>query len=365
MSTQTPFSPETVSVGAEGALAALANVGTRAEALVHAWVNASNAGAVQEAALRASGPARKAARRGLNVLKSRGVTIPAPIRRTPAEAPDAPIAYLLSPDSAGVGIVAICASRRGNAGPACLVYASEEQGVFRVENTHATPQKVKAQMAKVLRDAGYGPVEVPVSWARHRIAQSRKAHAQKGTPEPLGFMTAKPLLEPIPDETPEHPFVAEGLLVALDDAREMAKDSGVLHHWPEFRTWLPSQNAVRELLTRVGQSLPAGEQPDNNLIGETLRSEMLAATDRFFSPDVRGALVRRMRDAGISVLSRDGEAAALKVAATILVVESCGLSENTPAEVPFLRAFFEKAISYMMAQSGGKLDIPVPARQAS
>jgi hypothetical protein len=33
--------------------------------------------------------------------------------------------------------------------------------------------------------------------------------------------------------------------------------------------------------------------------------------------------------------------------------------------VPFLRAFFEKAISVKMAQRDGRLDIPVPKAPAS
>jgi len=258
-----------------------------------------------------------------------------------------------------VGIIGICESRAGAAGRACIVYLSEQQGVFRVENLTATPQKLKAQMAKVLTGAGYTPVAVPAEWARYRVAKARAVHTTSGAPEPLGFMSASPLLEPVPTEAPEHPFAEEGLVLAPEDAQELAKDSGALHHLPEFRSWLPSQAAVRELLAAVGARIPAGEQADNEAVGQMLREEMLAATDRFFTPEVRTALVGRMQDAGFSVFQREGESAALKIAATIVVVESCGLTENTPQSVPFLRAFFEKAISYMMAQTGGKLDIPV------
>src|SRR4051812_31097123 len=58
------------------ALAALERAGAQAVALVEAWVKAGNAAAVNVASERAAGPARKAARRGLNVLKARGITIP-------------------------------------------------------------------------------------------------------------------------------------------------------------------------------------------------------------------------------------------------------------------------------------------------
>ena len=37
-----------------------------------------------------------------------------------------------------------------------------------------------------------------------------------------------------------------------------------------------------------------------------------------------------------------------------------GLVTNPPRDVPFLRAFFDKAVAMMLAQGGGKLRIPVP-----
>ena len=42
------------------------------------------------------------------------------------------------------------------------------------------------------------------------------------------------------------------------------------------------------------------------------------------------------------------------------VIEQCGLVTNPPRDVPFLKAFFDKAVAMMIAQSGGRLRIPVP-----
>jgi hypothetical protein len=42
------------------------------------------------------------------------------------------------------------------------------------------------------------------------------------------------------------------------------------------------------------------------------------------------------------------------------VIEQCGLVTNPPREVPFLKGFFDKAVATMIAQSGGRLRIPVP-----
>jgi hypothetical protein len=41
-------------------------------------------------------------------------------------------------------------------------------------------------------------------------------------------------------------------------------------------------------------------------------------------------------------------------------VERCGLITDPPHEVPFLRAFFEKAVGVLLAQGNGQLRVPVP-----
>ena len=42
--------------------------------------------------------------------------------------------------------------------------------------------------------------------------------------------------------------------------------------------------------------------------------------------------------------------------------EQAGLITNPPHEVPFLRAFFEKAVAVLAAQGQGNIRIPVPAQ---
>jgi hypothetical protein len=69
-----------------------------------------------------------------------------------------------------------------------------------------------------------------------------------------------------------------------------------------------------------------------------------------------------MRDSALSVLSRDGEQRALEVVAAMKAVSKCGLVTNPPREVPFLKAFFDKAVAMMVAQGGGRLRIPVPGK---
>jgi hypothetical protein len=91
-----------------------------------------------------------------------------------------------------------------------------------------------------------------------------------------------------------------------------------------------------------------------------LQEEIDSATDRYFSPQIRQELVELIKDSALSILAREGEARALEIAAVMKAILACGLITDPPREVPFLRGFFEKAVSMMIAQGGGRLKLPVP-----
>lgn len=367
MSKPVTFTEAQLSVSAEGAITEISSAGASAEALISAWTKAENASAIQEVAERGTGAARKSARRALAVLKARKVTIPARPRKSSVVSHEklAASAWLLAPDAAGIRVLAISKGSGAGLVQAALIFLKDDQGVLRVDNTETTPNKLKQSMNSMLPGAGYSSVEVPVEWARYKIAQARTTHKQSGAPEPLGFATAAALISPVPESAPEHPFDSEGFEFSVEDARDLAKDSGALHHLPEFRSWLPTEASVRELLVKTGERFPAGEQPPQEQVSELLKEQMLAATDRYFTPELRADLAGRMKDAGLSVLVRAGEQEALQVAATIQAVSQCDASDNPPQSVPFLRAFFEKAVSVLMAQGNGKLSIPIPKAPAA
>jgi hypothetical protein len=247
---------------------------------------------------------------------------------------------------------------------ASFVYLHGALGVARVDNSTMSQSQLKEYFAKVLPGAGYGATPVPVNWARYRIADARRLQAERKLAEPLGFTTAAALLDPAPASM-THPFDDEGFELADDDAAELAKSSGALHNTPEFRGWLPTNTAMQELLVNVGSKLKPGETPDPQVVTDHLQSEVSAATDRFFSPEVREELVRRMKDSALSALARDGEQKALEIAAAMKTIQKCGLVTDPPRDVPFLKAFFDKAVALMLAQSGGRLRIPVPSALAS
>ncbi len=355
-----PFDDSELGVGADAALAALERAGERAEALVEAWVKANNAAAVAAAADGAQGKARKAARRGLNVLKSRGVKAPAASRVVSLreKGPETVEAWLLPPDTNGVALVAIAARTPTSRYRVAFAFLAPEIGVLRATSGEMTQTELKDSFQRASRGA-YRAVKIPVEYARFRIAEARRRQKERGLAETLGFASGESLLAGAPAQA-EHPFDAEGLELADEDAKELAAKSGDLHALPEFGSWLPERAAVDELLFKVGQSLTPGEPPDQSQFEAALRAEVLAAVDRYFTPERRADLVLRMKDSALGVLARDGEARALEVVAAMKAIEKTGLITDPPRDLPFLRAFFDKAIAVLLAQGNGQLRVPIP-----
>jgi hypothetical protein len=359
------FSTEQLNASAESAEQTCASLAPEiAELLVAAWIKAKNAAAVQELAEHGTGKVRTAARRALNVLKAQGVALPEPRRRgVLAPALGEVKAWFLPPDTNGVRVLGFVTSIAGQT-KGCLAFFRDDQAVFKVECSTTTASRIFAAMKNAAPGSGLEPIAVPLPWARYKLATCRSVMIASKRTEPLGFMSARGLLEPVPVQGPEHPFDAEGFEFSLDDAKAQASDSGILHHQPEFRSWLPHPGAVQQLLVEVGKHLTPGEEPDQAQVSELLRTEMLAATDRLFTPEQRALLADWMRDAGISLVARGGEELGMKLAATIQCIEAAGLVTNPPQEIPFLRAFFEKAVQLTMARNGGRLNIPIPKASA-
>jgi len=363
-----PLAAADLSASANDALAALTRAGAQSVSLVEAWVKAGNAAAVSVASESASGPARKAARRGLNVLKARGVSVPSECHVasvTGEKAAEIEEALLLAPDSSGSVCLVITSRSPTSKAHSVFVYLHDDFGIHRVNVGDLSQSQLKDALSRALPGAEYRPVKVPVAWARARIAAARKTHSGRGVPEPLGFASAASLLEPIPTEPEEHPFDAEGLELGEEDAQDLAKNSHGLHLLPEFRGWFPPKGALDELLFKVGETLTPGAEPAPEELQKKLEEQVISATDRYFTPERRESLARQMKDSALSVLSREGEVRTLEVVATMKNIREAGLITNPPHEVGFLRAFFDKAISALAYQDGGRLRIPIPPAPAA
>lgn len=360
------FTTQQLQANAEEAPAVAAAAGASAESLIREWVNTANAAAVDAVAQRGDGPARKAARRALNVLKARGVSVPQATRTatlvspTPSASGEAS-AWFMPPDIQGNESLVLARPDSSGRYRTGFVFFADGQRIFNVQHGTLSLSKLKEQLERMRGKSAYSAVRVPYGWAQYRVVELRKWHAERAVPEPLGIAAVAEFLSDAPSAPPAHPFDEEGLVLSDEDAVERARDSANLHVLPEFQPMLPTPNALDELLTKIGArfgSTPPEETPReerNNII----REEVRAAADRYFTPERRARLVVKLKDCGVSVLGRQGEETALQVAAVIRAVEQAGLITNPPSEIGFLRAFFDKGLAFVASRTGGQLRVPL------
>jgi hypothetical protein len=358
------FDAGALETGADGAVAAVVKAGERGGALVEAWVQAKNAAAVAAVAEddKAPAPARKAARRGLNVLKARGVAVPERARVTrlagdPVEGYDA---WFVPPDGAGTHMVILAARRQSGKHYVVHTTLREDVGLLDVRALEMSRSQLKASFDESSRRMGYPPVSVPVDWARARVALARSNNAKSGAILPLGLESHAEVLGPAPDKAPPHPI--DQAKLEIPAAATVVAGSADLHREPELGAWLPAGPAVQDLLVEVGQKLASagGPEQDPKKIDDAVRDALDNATDRFFGPEVRERLAERMKDAAISILARHGRERAAETMGVAAAVVSAGLITSPPREIPFLRGFFQKALAILASQQGGQLSIPVP-----
>jgi hypothetical protein len=347
-----------LAAAADSAVEAARSAGASGEELVEAWSKAANIAAliVVEAAEEVGAAVRKAARRALHALRSKGVAVP---ERRVAVAPKADAASVweatfLPPD--GRGTVAFTISKKMPDGRLHVaeVIARDPQGIAQAATAWLSRTQLREGHQRASARAGIAPVNVPVEWARVRIAEARKLNAASGTLLPLGLDACKELVEPAP-ESAQHPL--HELEAALAEGAPTAAASA--HTEPEFRGWLPDARAIDEMLRKLGESLGPDGAQEPEKVSTGLEEEVRNATDRYFTPEVRTTVARRLRDAAISIRVRHGDARAQEILATARAVEAAGLITSPPREVPFLVAYFQKAVAIMLQQGNGALRIPM------
>jgi hypothetical protein len=345
------FEPEWLEAGAEGARKAIDAAGDRAADLVDAWVGRKNVLAVLEIAMDDAAPtlARKAARRGINVLKSRGVAIPERARSSAtAEGGEVLEAWFRPPD--GSSTSAFTLGSRSPQGRYKLVDVILKEGVGLV--SIAAMQMSRSQLRDtfdgIAKRFGHPPAPVPMPWARARIAAARLDNEKSGTPLPLGVESNGDLLAPAPSAAPPHPIEASKLpIVAPEEALDR---SAKLHAEPELRGWLPEPPAIQALLNEVGRQVRPEDAAEPGLAQRKVREVIEKATDSFFTREARVGLAERMRDAAISMAARGARDRAADVVATAGAIGALA-ADAEPHTVPFLRAFFEKAFGLATARA--------------
>lgn len=362
--------PAWIAVDAEGALDAARAAGAAGERLVQAWLEGANVAAIARLAGldAAPGPARKAARRALNVLKSRGVDVAVPIvlpvRPVAAEEPSECEASFIPPDGNGTRFFSFTQRLPGGRFRVADVMVREGAGVVHANLGHLAGKHIRRWKARVEGSFGVAPVPVPLDWARAAVARGRQLNDVTKEIVPLGYDGCLPLLGVAPVVAPAHPVADLATPPSDEEIAAALAESERLHEEPEFATWGPERGSLQELVGKVGERLSSADAEDREKVDAVLREETDAATDRYFTPERREALADRLRDASISLRVRKGDAIARRVLVVAEAVRRAGLVTHAPRENGFLRGFFQKGMALLARENQGRLAIPARGGRA-
>jgi hypothetical protein len=347
------FDPSWLDAGADRARALVDEAGARGGDLVSAWIANKNAAAVAAIAAddTAPTPARKAARRGINVLKSRGIAIPDRPRVTRIAEGDANTyeAWFRPPDAGGSSAFTMGARSPQGRYRLVDVIIKRGAGLVSLADMEMSRSQLRKTFDGIAQRFGHPPAPVPVEWARARIAGARAENDRSKTLVPLGFETHRDLVGPPPAQEPAHP--ADDLALDAVDGPDALARSAKLHAEPEVRGWLPDPPAMQEMLLAIQTKVVPAAGADRESTEAMVATIITEATDRFFTSDVRRDVADGMKDAAISVASRGARDRAADVLAVAASVRS---SDVEPHDIPFLRAFFEKAFGLAAARAARK-----------
>ena len=352
--------PSWIEATGDAVALAVRAAGERGEALVKAWLDTGNGSAIAALAALDDAPsrARKAARRALNVLRSRGVVVETVSAVSPKvvvsdEASECSASFI-PPDGNGTTFYSFSQRLPGGRYRVADVMIHESSGIVHATLGHLAGKHIRKWRDRVEESFGIPPIPVPLDWAKQAVAEGRARNDASKQLVPLGFDSCLVLAGPRPSDKPPHPLAA--LLHEPPTAAETSDalvDSDKLHNEPEFASWGVERSALSELVAKVGERLSGKEVEDRTAVDKALEEETAAAVDRWFSPERREQIAIRLVDAAVSIRVRRGDAEARRILALAEAVRRAGLVNDPPRENPFLRAFFQKGMAMLARENQG------------
>ncbi len=339
----------------------------RQEKLVAAWLAKGNVAAIAAVAREDAAPsaARKAARRALPVLKSRGIAVPdrAPsVVSFTSKAEVTMEARCIFPDGRGAQMWWIARIESTGRVDVVEVTTMDRAGIMNVSRGNPTAGKLKQVFHGWHQRVGRTPVVVPLDYARHRIAVARAQSVARKQVLPMGLDAAKDLLLGETGKAPaapaKHPIELEDLAVPTEETAVKARiaSSMHLHEEPEFGSWLPEDSAAVELLKTVNErvnGIPEAER-DAERIDKVVNAAVDEAADVYFSAERKGLYLGRILDSAWSLYRSERIDRAIDALVVAGAIDRAGIVSDRPSEIPFVRGMFIKllAVAQQRAAAG-------------
>lgn len=331
--------------------------GVLAVAAARAALAASRADVLAALAGHAEKEVAKEAKRGLHLLKTRGVAVPESPRAAlpaPALPPDPPLpAYASAIDGQGERAVWLPRAVPGKGIEIGQAVISDTQGLLELQ-VGVIGRKEWRGLARGLlsHGAAMGVGEIDRERARSLVLAARALNDRSGqrVPEGADLWVAQLGPAPAPPPDPAQAFAP----LPEEEEREALAASAKLHDLPLMKGWLAEEPFLRGLAARLDEVAVSPLYVDERQRAEQMARVLAEAVDGYFDGERRRLLAARLF-AVAEHLSERGDPAHTHVAAAT----ARALAAGTPAAaIPFARLLVEKA--FPPAGPSG----PAPAPQA-
>ncbi len=334
-----------------------------ARAVVEAAVQIEHGGFLKAVAETGNKSASGAARRGLAILKSRGIEVSVEatgeaIYRPESLPPEELRCLVSTHDTLGDRLLWIPRPHRGGGIQLITVVLSDAQGITRVELDEVNRRSLRRLRDDTLeRGAHHGVALVDISLPRAKglIAAARQKLTRGLDIDEealLSNLSGDPReAEPAARRDPPLPEPLES---------QRLGESALLHDEPAVATWYPDEAAARELGLKLDEVMTSSLYVDDRQRVEQAEREIDRAVERYFDEGRRKTYANRLFELVESFRQSNRAEAAARAGAAARALASGA----APTAVPFCRRLFEKLLRKPLAVAGARPAEPEPEREA-
>lgn len=329
-------------------------------AALRAALAAGRADLLAAAALSPAREVAKEAKRGLHLLRTRGVAVPEvarppPAPPPPAAEPDLPC-YASALDGQGERAVWLARAVPGKGVEVAQAILSDVNGLTSLQVGLLGRKEYRAFAASLVdRGGSLGVVEVRREVAHALVAEGRRTAEAAGRPLPEGaglWLSRLGEAQPLPDPA------ARFAPLPPEEERAAVGASGRLHELPLLRGWLADEEALRAAAARLEEIAVSPLYLDERQRAEQAERAVAQAVTGYFDGPRRALWARRLYVAAAHLADAGDERDARAAAAAARALAGGA----DPLEVPFARLLLEKALPPPGAPAAARIPVEPSAQ---